>query len=39
LILVLLFRESSALAAAYGISVMGTMMITSCFIGGRFFRP
>ena len=32
LILVLLFRESSALAAAYGISVMGTMMITSCLM-------
>lgn len=31
-ILVLLFRESSALAAAYGISVMGTMMITSCLM-------
>lgn len=31
-VLVLLFKESSALAAAYGISVMGTMMITSCLM-------
>lgn len=30
--LVLLFKESSALAGAYGISVMGTMMITSCLL-------
>ncbi|MCX6118088.1 MAG: potassium transporter Kup [Proteobacteria bacterium] len=28
-LLVLMFKESSALAAAYGISVMGTMIITS----------
>jgi KUP system potassium uptake protein len=32
LMLVFTFRESSALAAAYGISVMGTMMITSCLM-------
>ncbi|MCX6123416.1 MAG: KUP/HAK/KT family potassium transporter, partial [Proteobacteria bacterium] len=31
-LLVILFKESSALAAAYGISVMGTMMITSCLM-------
>jgi KUP system potassium uptake protein len=32
ILLVFMFKESSALAAAYGISVMGTMMITSCLM-------
>ena len=32
ILLVLNFRTSSALAGAYGISVMGTMMITSCLM-------
>lgn len=32
ILLVFLFKTSSALAGAYGISVMGTMMITSCLL-------
>jgi KUP system potassium uptake protein len=32
ILLVLMFHTSSALAGAYGISVMGTMMITSCLM-------
>lgn len=32
ILLVFLFQSSSALAGAYGISVMGTMMITSCLL-------
>ena len=32
IMLVFLFKTSSALAGAYGISVMGTMMITSCLL-------
>ncbi|ATE65795.1 potassium transporter Kup [Rhizorhabdus dicambivorans] len=33
LILVLIFRNSSNLAAAYGIAVTGTMLITACMVG------
>ncbi len=32
IILVLWFHSSSALAAAYGIAVTGTMLITSCLL-------
>jgi KUP system potassium uptake protein len=32
ILLVFMFQSSSALAGAYGISVMGTMMITSCLM-------
>jgi KUP system potassium uptake protein len=32
MVLVLMFRESSSLAAAYGIAVTGTMFITTCML-------
>lgn len=38
LLLVLGFRQSTSLAAAYGIAVTGTMFITSCMIGVLLFR-
>jgi KUP system potassium uptake protein len=37
-LLVLMFRESSNLAAAYGIAVTGTMFITTCMLGALVFR-
>ena len=38
LILVLGFRESTRLASAYGISVVGTMLITTVMLGFLIFR-
>ncbi len=38
MLLVLAFRESSALAAAYGIAVTGTMFITTCMMTVLVFR-
>ncbi|URW77125.1 potassium transporter Kup [Sphingomonas donggukensis] len=38
LLLILGFRESSNLAAAYGIAVTGTMFITTCMMGVLFRR-
>ena len=37
-LLVLAFRQSSNLAAAYGIAVTGTMLITTCMMGVLIFR-
>ena len=37
-LLVLGFKESTGLAAAYGIAVTGTMFITTCMIGVVMFR-
>ena len=37
-LLVLMFRESSNLAAAYGIAVTGTMFITTCMLSVLVFR-
>ena len=38
MLLVMAFRESSALAAAYGIAVTGTMFITTCMMTVLVFR-
>ncbi|MFW2830819.1 potassium transporter Kup [Sphingomonas sp. ID0503] len=38
MLLILTFRESSNLAAAYGIAVTGTMFITTCMLGVLVFR-